>query len=130
MCIFCDIAAGKIPSSKVYEDDQCVAILDLSQVTEGHTLVMPKKHVENLISCDDETLAHLMQVTKKIAALLMEKLGATGVNIINNCNPVAGQSVMHLHFHIIPRYSEKDSISTAFENKEKINLDKVMEKLR
>lgn len=114
MCIFCEIIKGNIPSAKVYEDDEVLAILDISQVTKGHTLVMPKKHVENILECDDETLAHLIIVTKKLAAQITEKLGAGGCNIVNNTNPVAGQSVMHLHFHIIPRYGSDDAISTDF----------------
>ena len=114
MCIFCDIAEGKIPSQKVYEDDKCLAILDMAQLTMGHTLVMPKEHFDNITACDEETLSHLIKVVAKLTTQLEEKLGAGGANIINNCNPVAGQSVMHLHFHIVPRYGEDDPISTDF----------------
>ncbi len=128
MCIFCEIIKGNIPSAKVYEDDEVLAILDISQVTKGHTLVMPKKHVENILECDDETLAHLIIVTKKLAAQITEKLGAAGCNIVNNTNPVAGQSVMHLHFHIIPRYGSDDAISTDFKpDHEPYDLNEIAE---
>lgn len=130
MCIFCEIIEGNIPSAKVYEDDEVLAILDVSQLTKGHTLVMPKKHVENLLECDDETLQHLILVTKKLAKELCDKLGAEGCNIINNTNPVAGQSVMHLHFHIIPRYGEDDAVSTAFEpNHEPYDLNEILKEI-
>ena len=129
MCVFCEIVKGNIPSSKVYEDEKCLAILDLSQLTRGHTLVMPKVHVDNILEADDETLQHLITVTRNLARTLMDKTGATGCNIINNCNEVAGQSVMHLHFHILPRYGKDDAVSTEFQPKEKYELADVMKLL-
>ena len=127
MCVFCEIIKGNIPSAKVYEDNDILAILDISQVTRGHTLVMPKKHVENILECDDETLQHLITVTKKLAAKITENLGAGGCNILNNTNPVAGQSVMHLHFHIIPRYGAEDAISVDFKpDHEPYDLNEVL----
>ena len=81
MCVFCSIINHEIPSKVVYEDDQALAILDISQVTKGHTLVMPKKHVENLLECDDETAAHLIQVVKRLAKQIQDRTGAPG----NNC---------------------------------------------
>ena len=68
---------------------------------------MPKKHVDNLLECDDETAAHLIQVIKSLAKRIQDKTGAPGINILNNNGEAAGQTVNHLHFHIIPRYSEK-----------------------
>ncbi len=106
MCLFCEIIEGNIPSKKVYEDDKVLAILDISQMTKGHTLVMPKQHFRNIYDVDSETLAHLMEVVRKLAIQITEKTGALGCNIFNNNNEAAGQSVMHLHFHIIPRYAD------------------------
>ncbi len=114
MCLFCDIAAGKIPSAKVYEDDNVYAFLDLAQVTKGHTLVIPKKHYDNILECDDETLSSMITTTKFLAKKITTNLNASGCNILNNCNEVAGQSVMHVHFHIIPRYSKDDEIKIEF----------------
>ncbi len=123
MCIFCKIIQKEIPSSCIYEDDQVMAFLDLSQVTKGHTLVVPKKHYDNVLDCDPETLAHLIQVTQMLAKRITERCQAKGVNILTNCNEAAGQSVMHLHFHIIPRYDENDAIVIQFNESEKQDLD-------
>lgn len=130
MCIFCMIANHEINSSIIYEDEKVVAFLDLSQVTKGHTLVVPKKHYANLIECDSEDLAHVIKVTQMLAARIMERCGATGVNILNNCNEVAGQTVMHVHFHIIPRYSENDAIEIKFNESEKQNLEEICNLLK
>ena len=123
MCIFCKIIQKEIPSSCIYEDDQVMAFLDLSQVTKGHTLVVPKKHYDNVLDCDPETLAHLIQVTQMLAKRITERCQAKGVNILTNWNEAAGQSVMHLHFHIIPRYDENDAIVIQFNESEKQDLD-------
>ena len=130
MCIFCMIANHEINSSIIYEDDKVVAFLDLSQVTKGHTLVVPKKHYANLIECDSEDLAHVIKVTQMLSKRIMERCGATGVNILNNCNEVAGQTVMHVHFHIIPRYSENDAIEIKFNESEKQNLEEITNLLK
>ena len=125
MCIFCMIANHEINSSIIYEDEQVVAFLDLSQVTKGHTLVVPKKHYENVLECDPETLGHVIKVTQMLSKRIMERMNAKGINILNNCNEVAGQSVMHMHFHIIPRYSESDAIEIKFNESEKQNLEEI-----
>ena len=130
MCIFCMIANHEINSSIIYEDEQVVAFLDLSQVTKGHTLVVPKKHYENVLECDPETLGHVIQVTQMLSKRIMERTNAKGVNILNNCNEVAGQSVMHMHFHIIPRYSENDAIEIKFNESEKQNLEEIAHLLK
>ena len=94
MCVFCSIINHEIPSKVVYEDDLVLAILDISQVTKGHTLVMPKKHVDNLLECDDETAAHLIQVVKHLAKRIQEKTGASGINIcISTSFPVTAKTM-------------------------------------
>ena len=130
MCIFCMIANHEINSSIIYEDEQVVAFLDLSQVTKGHTLVVPKKHYENVLECDSETLGHVIKITQMLSKRIMERMNAKGVNILNNCNEVAGQSVMHMHFHIIPRYSENDAIEIKFNESEKQNLEEIAHLLK
>ena len=80
-CIFCKIINKEIPGKIIYEDDVCIAFLDLSQATYGHTLVIPKKHFENILEVDAQTLAHVMQVTQKLAKQIVEKLNAKGLNI-------------------------------------------------
>ena len=130
MCIFCDIIAGKIPSSKVYEDNDVLAILDISQVTYGHTIVMPKKHVKNILEADEETVCRCMKAVHTLSRQIVERTGAKGCNILNNCNEVAGQSVDHLHFHIIPRYSKDDACQFIFNESAPQNLNEVAKTIR
>lgn len=108
MCVFCNIIEGKIPSSKIYEDDDVLAILDISQATKGHTLVMPKKHYENILQIPEDDYIKVMSKVKKIAQVILKAFDAKGLNILNNCNEVSGQTVMHFHVHIIPRYNTDD----------------------
>ena len=104
-CIFCAIAAGEIPSFKVYEDDLVLAYLDINPFTKGHTLVIPKAHSTGLLDTDDTVLAAVVARVKKVAAHLKAALPCDGFNILQNNGEAAGQTVMHLHFHIIPRYA-------------------------
>lgn len=128
MCIFCEIVNGNIPSSKVYEDDNYLAILDLSQTTLGHTLVMPKKHYDNFLEMDSKEAGELMSAVNTVAKKVVKNLGASGCNILNNTNEVAGQTVMHTHVHIIPRYSKDDSIKIDF-SENKYDLNEVLNKI-
>lgn len=125
MCIFCEIIAGNIPSKKVYEDDKVLAILDIAQTTKGHTLVMPKKHSDNFLLMDNDEFKDLMSKTQNIAKKLENKLNAKGFNILINTNEVSGQTVMHTHTHIIPRYDENDSIDIKFKEN-KFDLDEIL----
>lgn len=129
MCIFCKIVNKEIPSSCVYEDDKVMAFLDLSQVTLGHTLVVPKQHFESFLDCDEETLAHLMKVSKMLANTLVNKLDAKGMNILSNAGEIAGQTVHHFHVHLIPRYSEEDACKIEFNESEPQDLNKVLDKI-
>lgn len=117
MCIFCEIANGNIPSYKVYEDDKCLAFLDISQTTIGHTLVVPKKHFDDIFTIDREYANHVFEVVRKISINMKEKLGVKAVNILNNSGELAGQTVKHFHIHIIPRY-EKDNFDIKFDKNE------------
>lgn len=128
-CIFCKIINKEIPSKIVYEDELVLAILDLSQATYGHTLVMPKKHYENIYEIDDETLAHLIKIVKKLAIKIKNILNAKGINILNNNEIAAGQSIMHLHFHIIPRYDNDDLIIKFVDHNKDFSLDEVLNKI-
>lgn len=128
MCIFCEIIDGNIPSKKVYEDDNFLAILDLSQTTYGHTLVMPKKHYDNFLAMPTNEAGKLMEVVNIVANNIYKNLDCKGCNILMNTNEVAGQTVMHTHVHIIPRYNENDSIEIKF-NENKFDLDEVLNKI-
>ncbi|MBO7079458.1 MAG: HIT family protein [Bacilli bacterium] len=113
MCVFCEIVKGNIPSYKVYEDDVCIAILDISQATIGHTLVIPKKHFKNIFELDEETAMQLFKVVTNLSKKISKALNVDNMNILNNNGTLAGQSVDHFHIHIIPRY-EKDNLEIKF----------------
>ncbi len=113
-CIFCQIIAGDIPSYKVYEDDHVYAFLDISQVTEGHTLVVPKQHVKNLYDLDEKTATHVFRAVPPIANALKRAFAPIGLNLINNTER-PHQSVDHFHVHLLPRY-EQDDLGIRFTN--------------
>lgn len=117
-CIFCKIVAGEIPSFKVYEDDQVLAFLDITQVTPGHTLVIPKEHVRNVLEMKADAAAQLFSCVPKLARQLTDKLGARGLNILNNNEALAGQTVFHAHIHLLPRFGEDDGLRLSFESQE------------
>lgn len=108
MCVFCKIVNGEIPSYKIYETKNTLAFLDISQNTKGHTLVIPKRHVENIFDLDEETAKELFVSVTKTANLLKEKLGFDAANLLNNNGKDAGQVVNHYHIHIIPRYGNDE----------------------
>ncbi len=114
-CIFCKIINGEIPSYTVYEDDVVKAFLDISQGTPGHTLVVPKKHVQDIFAYDDELAGEVFARLPKIArAIKHSNPDIVGMNILNNNGAVAYQSVFHSHIHLIPRYSTQDTFSINF----------------
>lgn len=106
MCIFCQIIAGEIPSYKVYEDEKIIALLDIKPVNPGDILAVVKKHYRNFEEITEEDFTALMLVSKKMGALLKEKLGAEGYNLSVNNDPAAGQTIPHVHVHLIPRHAD------------------------
>lgn len=113
-CIFCKIVAGEIPASKVYEDDHFLAFLDISQVTPGHTLVIPKKHARNLLEMTPDETAALFNIVSRVTKKVESATQPQGMNIISNMEEIAGQSVFHSHVHILPRYSQEDDLKIDF----------------
>lgn len=103
-CIFCKIANGEIPSATVYEDDDFRAILDLGPASDGHTLILPKEHFADLCELDEAVGAKVLGVAAKIGKAMKEGLGCAGFNVVQNNGAAAGQTVMHFHVHVIPRY--------------------------
>ena len=103
MCIFCKIIKGEIPSYKVYEDENFLAFLDISQTTIGHTLIVPKDHFSNIFELSED--CNIFKIVIKVAKALKESLGISSINILNNNGEVAGQTVNHFHIHLIPRYN-------------------------
>ncbi len=105
-CIFCKIANGEILANALYEDDLVKVIFDLSPASEGHVLILPKSHYDDVYSLDDDTAAHIFKVAVKIANAMKKSLNIDGLNIVQNNGEAAGQTVFHFHMHIIPRYTD------------------------
>lgn len=103
-CIFCKIINGSLPSFKVYEDDNFLAILDIAPSSKGHTILLTKSHISDLLNAEDNIIEKMLPVTKRIASSIKETLQCDGINILQNNAIAAGQTIFHLHIHIIPRY--------------------------
>ena len=104
--VFEMIINGDIPSTKLYEDDLCLAILDINPINKGHALVISKTAYPTFTDCPAETLSHMLEIAKRIDRKQREVLGADGTNVLINNSPASGQEVPHLHIHIIPRYKD------------------------
>lgn len=105
-CIFCAIAERSAPAEVVQADANTIAFLDVNPATRGHTLVIPRKHAENLFEVSDEDLHRVATMAKSIATRMPSVLGADGVNLLNSCGAAAWQTVHHFHMHVIPRYTD------------------------
>lgn len=117
-CIFCKIAKEEIPSVKIWEDKDHIAILDINPATRGHTLIITKEHYENIFDIPENLFECSMKIARKIAFLLKEKLGAEGINILNSNNKIAQQEIPHFHIHVIPRY-KKEKFKIELKDKSK-----------
>lgn len=113
-CIFCKIANGEIPSATLYEDEDFRVILDLSPASKGHALILPKEHFADLYELDDDIAARVLVVAKKVISKMTDVLKCDGYNLIQNNHEAAGQTVMHFHMHLIPRYSD-DNVGLTWE---------------
>lgn len=102
-CIFCKIIKGEIPCMKIYEDEYTMSFMDIARDVDGHILVIPKKHVTNILDADEETLHHVMDTVKKVSNHCISNCGYEGFNVLNANQQCAGQTVFHLHIHLIPR---------------------------
>ena len=105
-CIFCKIIKGEIPSMTIYEDVVVKVFLDINPTTNGDTLIVPKKHIENMLDLDDKTLSHIHKISKEIYNVLKEKLNIDGLTFVQN--NFYGQEIKHYHVHLIPRYKNDD----------------------
>ena len=118
MDIFCKIINNEIPSYTIYDDEIVKVFLDVNPLHNGHTLIIPKKHYENLFDIDTETLNHILKIAKQIAELLKEKLNYDGITISQNNG--FGQEVKHFHLHLIPKYK----------NEEKLSVEEIYKKIK
>ena len=112
-CIFCKIVNGEIPSKKIYEDESVIVILDLHPVCDGHSLIIPKKHITDMMDMDDETLSKIWEVAQKLTPILMDKMNASGSSLRVNYGD--SQEIKHFHMHLLPNYQYKKPTMTQEE---------------
>ena len=130
-CIFCKIIKGEAKSWKVYEDDLVTAFFDINVASEGHTLIVPKKHYENIYDIPERELCELMKVTKKLAVKYKDKLKINNVQILHSSGKEAQQDVFHFHLHLVPRH-KGDDLDLSYKSHSELNknFDKLLEKLK
>jgi histidine triad (HIT) family protein len=109
-CLFCRIVAGEVPSRRIYADEHAVAFLDVGPWHRGHSLVVPRRHVPDLVT-GASALAEIAPAVDAVARLLMRTLAADGVNLLSSTGAVAGQEVFHLHVHVVPRYADEPGLA-------------------
>lgn len=117
-CIFCKIVNGDIPSAKVFENEHVLAFLDISQVSKGHTLVIPKVHKDNVYELTPEIAKNIFEVVPAIANAIKKEFNPIGLNLLQNNGEHAGQSVFHFHMHLIPRYGKGDGFGVVWKSHE------------
>jgi len=108
-CIFCKLANGRIPTNSIYEDEDFKVIMDASPASKGHCIILPKTHAKNLMELPEDYCEKILLVAKNCCRVLMEVLHCDGINVLQNNGEAAGQTVFHLHVHLIPRY-EGDNV--------------------
>ena len=128
-CIFCKIIKGEIPCSKVYEDSNVLAFLDIKPIQKGHTLVIPKKHFVNVFDSNQEEWSFVMEAVRKVSKAVKKAVNCDGINIMSSNGSEAGQVVMHAHTHIIPRFKDDGLKLWPGKDYEEGEMDKVKEKI-
>jgi histidine triad (HIT) family protein len=126
-CLFCAIVDGSIPSRQVYADESAVAFLDIQPWHRGHTLVVPRRHVASIVD-DPTSWEDLRSVVEHVVPLLMDRLGADGMNVLMNAGEVSGQEVMHVHVHLVPRYDDAPGLGNLT-GRDTTDLDAVLAQL-
>jgi histidine triad (HIT) family protein len=122
-CVFCQIIRQVAPSSSVYEDEIVIAFLSNRPVNPGHTLVVPRKHYENIYQIDDEEIAHISKVTKRIASAVNKAIHPEGIRIVQNNGDAAGQVISHLHVHVIPMYKQLSTFHGEIRERDTLEND-------
>ena len=123
-CLFCSIVAGDVPSRQVYADEHAVAFLDINPWHVGHTLVVPRRHVDDLLG-QPEALTEIAPAIAATTRLLVDRLAADGLNLLSSTGTAAGQEVFHLHVHLIPRFAHRAGIGQLTVREPGIDLDRV-----
>ncbi|MAF82574.1 MAG: HIT family protein [Gammaproteobacteria bacterium] len=128
--IFAKILRGELPAFTVYENDHCLAFLDVMPQSDGHTLVLPKQSAQNLFDLDDESAKHLIITVRKVAGAVRDAFSPDGIRLMQLNGEAAGQTVMHLHMHIVPCYANSTPRSHAQQMAESDILEKHAAKIR
>ncbi|MCA0307363.1 MAG: HIT domain-containing protein [Actinobacteria bacterium] len=123
-CLFCRIVAGEIPSKQVYADEHAIAFLDINPWHVGHTLVVPRRHVDDLLG-EPEALTEIAPAISATARLLVDRLAADGLNLLSSSGDAAGQEVFHLHVHLVPRFAHRPGLRELFVHEKDVHLDRV-----
>lgn len=127
-CIFCQIIRKEKPADIIYEDDNTIAFLDIRPISEGHTLVIPKKHYRNIHEIPEKEVANLFRIVKKVATAVERGVKPDGISIFQNNGLAAGQVILHIHVHIVPRFKEKKALHRRNTNTKE--LDNIAKKIR
>jgi histidine triad (HIT) family protein len=128
-CVFCKIIKDEKNKSVIYEDDKVLAFMDFRPINDGHTLVIPKKHYENIYEISEEELAYLFKIVKKVAHAIKKAVKAEGITLIQNNGKAAKQVVFHIHVHIIPQY-EKTKLTHPRIKVDSSKLDEIAQRIR
>ncbi len=131
-CLFCKISGKEIPSEMIYEDSSAFAILDTHPMAPGHAMVMPKKHFETILDLEDSELAALFSAVRNVTKLLQEVFAPDGFTIGINHGKASGQTIEHLHIHVIPRFQNDGggSIHSVVDNQPKETVREIAERIR
>lgn len=129
-CIFCKIVNNEIGSMKIYESDDVIAFLDIFPASEGHTVVIPKQHIDNLSNCNPQLLASVIIAVQEVAKILANKLGVKDFNYLSNQGKKAGQEIDHFHFHVIPKYEKDKGWSATTLSKPKEDVELIFKKIK
>ncbi|MDR0739924.1 MAG: HIT family protein [Mycoplasmataceae bacterium] len=130
-CIFCKIVNKEIPAKIIAENKGAIAFLDVNPVSDGHTIIIPKKHFMNLSQCSDEYLADVINLTKIVSKNIQDSfLKPWGINYLSNEGNIAGQEIMHFHIHVIPKYGKDEGFKIGIGNKYLGNIDKIYNELK
>ncbi len=128
-CVFCKIMRKEAPASVAYEDDKVLAFMSIQPINVGHTLVVPKKHYENIYEIPEDEIAHLYKIVKKLSHAVQKAVNADGIRIIQNNGKTAGQVIFHMHVHIIPMTKDRPWVHRP-ENRSSDTLKDDAEKIR
>ena|SRR6185437_10614643 len=129
-CLFCKIAENKVKTNVITENEGAIAILDICPASDGHTLIITKKHFANIAEVDEKSWEYLLPLIKIIVNKLQVAFQPSGFNVITNMNEIASQSIFHFHVHVIPKYEKDRGFIWTAKTELKYSLDQVVEKLK